>query len=358
MTARFHLAANVLLSRRLNNLVRIDENVEIDLNYITCAEYQLFIDEMRQAGKNRQPDHWQDYRFPPGDSRKPITGVRASDAQEFCEWLTQQHSFLGFKYRLPTLIEAEENPATEQQIGCWSKDGEKRVIAGIEKANLQDWHSNLAKVTILNRNIDQELYGDLDRVFYLIFYQAPYGDLYGELHRVLYREFYRELYGKLNQNLNLALYGDMNRDLNQVLKQVLQRNLAQNQDRKLERDFYQVLNRNLHQELHGDFNRNFYQVLNQRIQANEASNFLILYFPLLFFIVIYQMLSIKYQAKSQEREALEQINLSSQESEVISHKYQKKINDIYPLYIYLLLQDERQVGRIPAWESIRIVREI
>ncbi|NES19512.1 MAG: hypothetical protein F6K41_11415, partial [Symploca sp. SIO3E6] len=71
MIERFQLAANVLLSRRRNNLVRIDDNVEIDLSYITCAEYHLFIDEKRQAGENRQPDHWKNYRFPPGDARKP-----------------------------------------------------------------------------------------------------------------------------------------------------------------------------------------------------------------------------------------------------------------------------------------------
>jgi len=74
MTERFRLAANVLLKRRLNNLVRIDNNVEIDRDYITCGEYQLFIDEMRPAGKNRQPDHWTAERFPPEDARKPITG--------------------------------------------------------------------------------------------------------------------------------------------------------------------------------------------------------------------------------------------------------------------------------------------
>ncbi|MDY6782228.1 MAG: SUMF1/EgtB/PvdO family nonheme iron enzyme [Cyanobacteriota bacterium] len=93
-------------------LRRIEDKVEIDTNYITCAEYQLFIDEKRAAGENRQPDHWKSYRFPPGDARKPIAGVRATDAEEFCEWLTQQHAELGVKYRLPTSREVEENPAS------------------------------------------------------------------------------------------------------------------------------------------------------------------------------------------------------------------------------------------------------
>ena len=37
------LAAEVRLSRRLNNLFKIDENLEIDPSYITYAEYQLFV---------------------------------------------------------------------------------------------------------------------------------------------------------------------------------------------------------------------------------------------------------------------------------------------------------------------------
>ncbi|NEQ65271.1 MAG: SUMF1/EgtB/PvdO family nonheme iron enzyme [Symploca sp. SIO2D2] len=403
MTEKFQLAANVLLSRRMNNLVRIEENVEIDLNYITCAEYQLFIDEMRQAGENRQPDHWQDYIFPREDALKPITGVRASDAEEFCAWLTQRKSTLG-RYRLPTLAEAEENTlaeaeensATEQQIGCWSNDEGEQVIAGIEPTQLQDWHSNLAEVTILNRNLDRVLYGDLDRVLYRVLYQVPYGDLYGSLHRDFHQVPYGDLYGALHQDLyrdlNRVLYGDLNRDLNRILFRVLNRNLNRNLYQNLNQNLYQNLNQNLYQvlnrDLSRDLNRNLYQVLYQRIEANEASDFLILYFPLLFFIVIYQILSRTYQATSQDREALRQISRehpilenilgklrrvlgfqgirqsalgqntpSGQESEAISHKYQKKIDEIYSLYVYLVLQDERQAGRIPAWEGIRIVRE-
>ena len=33
-------------------LLRIDEKVEIDMSYITCAEYQLFIDEKLKAGES------------------------------------------------------------------------------------------------------------------------------------------------------------------------------------------------------------------------------------------------------------------------------------------------------------------
>ncbi|BAZ21528.1 hypothetical protein NIES4073_24060 [Kalymmatonema gypsitolerans NIES-4073] len=143
MNERFNLAANVLLSRRLKNLLRIDENAEIDMNYITCAEYQLFIDEKLTSGEHRQPEHWTSNRFPPGEAKKPIVGVRAGYAQEFCDWLTEQYSVLGFRYRLPTLTEVEEYPLTEGQVGCWCTDGEKKVIAGIEQIQWQSWKEHL-----------------------------------------------------------------------------------------------------------------------------------------------------------------------------------------------------------------------
>jgi hypothetical protein len=68
-------------------------------------------------------------------------------------------------------------------------------------------------------------------------------------------------------------------------------------------------------------------------------------------------LSAAYEAISKNKTALNTIKLSRQESEAISRKYLDNFNKIYPVYLYLVLLDERQAGRIPAWESIRIVRE-
>jgi hypothetical protein len=68
-------------------------------------------------------------------------------------------------------------------------------------------------------------------------------------------------------------------------------------------------------------------------------------------------LSVTYEVISTNKAALNTIKLSRQESEVISRKYLDNFNKIYPVYVYLVLLDERQAGRIPAWESIRIVRE-
>jgi hypothetical protein len=100
----------------------IDENTSIDETLITCAEYQLFIDEKRSQGEYRQPDHWIFYQFPAGQARTPIVGVRFSDAKAFCEWLTQREAGK-WSFRLPTSAEAEQCPLTElarSPLGYWT----------------------------------------------------------------------------------------------------------------------------------------------------------------------------------------------------------------------------------------------
>jgi hypothetical protein len=83
----------------------IDENTYIDDTLVTCAEYQLFIDEIHEQDLYYQPDHWASLRFPPGKAREPIFGVRSADAVAFCNWLTQRENS-GWEYRLPTKQEA------------------------------------------------------------------------------------------------------------------------------------------------------------------------------------------------------------------------------------------------------------
>lgn len=85
---------------------RTDENTYIDDTLVTCAEYQLFIDEMREQGKHYQPDHWTSGQFSAGNAQKPIFGARFQDAKDFCLWLSQRGG--DWRYRLPTMDEATE----------------------------------------------------------------------------------------------------------------------------------------------------------------------------------------------------------------------------------------------------------
>ncbi|WP_190507016.1 NACHT domain-containing protein [Oscillatoria sp. FACHB-1407] len=147
---RFKLAVEVKLNRRLRQLLPIDEHTEIDRDYITCAEYQLFIDESRKAGETRQPRHWETDRFAPGAAHKPIIGVGLNDAEEFCNWLTQRSNNLGdtyleagasvfvgdFRIRLPNLTEAKEYPLERGSSGetlfgywCYAEQHEPVVLS-------------------------------------------------------------------------------------------------------------------------------------------------------------------------------------------------------------------------------------
>jgi hypothetical protein len=103
---------------------RIDENTYIDDTLVTCAEYQLFIDEMREQGKYYQPDHWTSYRFPEGQAREPILGIRLGDAKEFCRWLTENHEN-SWIFRNPALSEIENIVSSPDypRIGYWSNEG-------------------------------------------------------------------------------------------------------------------------------------------------------------------------------------------------------------------------------------------
>ena len=82
-----------------------------------------------------------------------------------------------------------------------------------------------------------------------------------------------------------------------------------------------------------------------------------IYILLILVILIYQLLTTIYRKIAQNNEIRKTINLSRQKCEEIIKKYEQKRDEIYPLYVYLVLIDERQKGNMPAWEGIRIVRE-
>jgi formylglycine-generating enzyme required for sulfatase activity len=113
------LAAEVKLLQRLRNLVKIENDLEIDSDYLTHAEYQLFVDD------------WLDsrHRFPSGMARIPVTRIRHEDALNFCGWLTQKAvSLTGERlpiyYRLPTATESQNHRAGEPlQMNCQTMEG-------------------------------------------------------------------------------------------------------------------------------------------------------------------------------------------------------------------------------------------
>jgi sulfatase-modifying factor enzyme 1 len=110
---------------------RIDENTYIDDALVSCADYQLFIDEMLQLGKCYQPDHWSSYHFEEGKADAPILGVRPSDALAYCEWRTKRGN-PPWRFRLPTSEEAEQQPissTTISNLGYWVCGLEGTVVS-------------------------------------------------------------------------------------------------------------------------------------------------------------------------------------------------------------------------------------
>ncbi|MDJ0731438.1 MAG: GUN4 domain-containing protein [Crocosphaera sp.] len=126
----FELAAKVQLSRRLSKLVRIDDNLEIDRKYITCAEYQLFVNNWNWQNENikKYPDTWNNGHFSAGDAEKPITNINWENANLFCAWLTKYFEFpdnLYYYYRLPRREEREKYPVNNDS---WLADNGIRLV--------------------------------------------------------------------------------------------------------------------------------------------------------------------------------------------------------------------------------------
>lgn len=358
-------------------LLRLDENLEIDMGYITCAEYQLFIDDKLNAGQPRQPDHWIKGRFKPGSAKAPITGIRASDAVEFCEWLTVQNVDRDYRFRLPTPTEVKSYPIKQElQMGCWCVRGQEFVVAGVEPQILKTWHSRLASCLAIKLDVikdarlfeyvtdfdKREININLYREVAKFFDRKSNPELYRDLERIIDKNFFRELDRNDTHHLEVI---NFDHNFFRFLETVIERDLTRDLDRRrmLESRLFSALNyffsRNIVRKPDYLLNLNFniYQDIYQRIESNKATDFQLLYFPLMIIVMICHQLSIIYNQASQNRNLLQQIQFSSSRSEEISLYYADIRDKFFPFYAYLVLLNERQLEKIPAWEGIRIVRQ-
>ena len=130
---RRRVAAEALLLRRHRQMVRLDEDIFVDLTYVTHAEYQIFLDEMREQGEFYQPDHWLQYQFPEGEGLSAVVGMRPTDADAFCNWLTRRSNEIGWHYRVPVAqelarLELQTPCTTSKASGYWVKNGTKALL--------------------------------------------------------------------------------------------------------------------------------------------------------------------------------------------------------------------------------------
>lgn len=140
-------ATEIWLRKRLRTMVVRENGRSADASLLTCAEYQLFLDAQRLRGRFFQPDHWETASAPAGQDRAPVLGVRASDAQAFCQRLTEQE-IGGWRYRLPLRDEAETEHADDalpiaslpSEKGYWM---DTRSVVTWKGNHLPGWLSHL-----------------------------------------------------------------------------------------------------------------------------------------------------------------------------------------------------------------------
>ena len=122
--ARRRLAAEVHLLRRLKTLQRIDQGREIDVTPLTWGEYLLFGDGA--SGGAGLPDHCTPTMAARLPAHQSAVGVRASDVADFCSWLGRR-SGAAATFRLPTVEECREFPLpTEARV--WALAGNTVVL--------------------------------------------------------------------------------------------------------------------------------------------------------------------------------------------------------------------------------------
>jgi hypothetical protein len=266
---RGRIVTDALWRRREKAMVKVSEQCFVDTSFVTCIEYQRFLDDRWRAGHAHQPDQWQTRHFAPGQANDPIVGVRFSDVRAFCDWLTARDAGR-WTYRLPRQGEPQLHlihlpQGWDAPIGWWEETtplptirvfGHERqrepsvlsrssILLGLERSFVHRWAaemrgrdmhrgSDLARVLdsvlALARVLDSDLalarnlYSDLARVLARASVLALDSDL------ALARNLYSDLARVLARASVLALDSDLARvlaldsDLDSVLVSV--RNLA------------------------------------------------------------------------------------------------------------------------------------
>jgi hypothetical protein len=346
---RFRLAADVQLARRCARLHRIDEQREIDLHYITCVEYQVFLDEKRVEGEYYQPDHWTDYRFVPGQARKPIAGVRSKDAQRFCAWLTARQGDNAW-YRLPTLEEARASPAQEHQevLSAWCQSEPDSVQLDNSSVFALDLALDLARARDL----------DLNRALDCVIDLTPYRD----------HAYVRNLDLDLDRTLARARLLAHDLDFDRTLAHGLDRTLARARLLALDLAFARdpILARDLRRLRDLDFDTPLALALaRDKIHIHDLARLLALeqsdamqqrhklreYMAALF-IYAWMVYEISEREGSPKKWWWQRWRARRPKVDYTSEK-----EAVLVAYLWLEIVMQRERGDLHAWESIRIVRE-
>jgi energy-coupling factor transporter ATP-binding protein EcfA2 len=311
---RRYLAADILLTRRIQEMAYLNEGAFVSTSYVTCAEYQPFLDQQREQERSCQPDHWATSQFSPGQARSPILGVRASDAEEFCTWLTRREKGPWY-YRLPHPDELDEHALSRlgPGTGFWLKRtaGEGNRPGGFK------WRGEPSRLALsmLQGLLEQ----DFTRSISLDFDHA--------LNRALDRARTLDVVLDLDHTLDCAL----NRA--RALDRALALNLAFDRTRALDLD--RALNRALDRTCALD---------RARTRAVDRARADFLYITLLFVAIA--------DARRQSSSVF-----TRQKEQQLDTAIESIIDTCIETYFALLILNQRMEGRLPACEGIVVVKE-
>jgi hypothetical protein len=322
-------------------MIRIDENTYMDDTLVTCAEYQLFIDEMREQGKYYQPDHWTSYQFAAGLARKPILGVRFSDAKAFCEWLSKREAG-EWLFRLPTSLEANQYLLSKDRrspLGYWIREDNKAQFnwIGQFRANPR----NIAHYGGAFSDYDIE-----------IAYQLTYNrtrDSFGNHSPVDKITFERDLAIDLAINLVINLAFD------QVDDRAITHELAFARESRLDRDGTSKLAREL--ACLRELARAYYRSKPRALDIAGTLDLIVV--PELTIELINTIKRTLDRTLSLPSSYT--ISIDQTRAHKLPHENKAPtsitINEYFDLYIDIFTLKERIAGRSPAFEGIRLVKE-
>lgn len=337
------LAAQVKLSRRIRKLLPVNEKTEIDTSLVSCAEYQLFIDESNTSGGYRYPDHWGSNRFAKGVATNVVTGLRLEDAIDFCHWLTSHSGIPGATFRLPTIEEAQRFPLTPEGAGYWcsNSDGTYELIVendvelgarqyiceifvptiskelGVDFATLPKLEPALNKITriLSDINLSSALMVDLTKLRGLDFGPALYGTFAESIAHTLGIHLRPLEEGALSERLT----------------------------------FLTRLSGRIVNEGTSSYYPNFADKLERAYRRPNLSTDE-------YFVRLYALLNCFFWSMLLD-DLDNKSNRHQQDNDAVKTKYQMKLNTSIKAYIFFLLKQERFNKRLHSWEGVRIVRE-
>jgi NACHT domain len=234
---RRHLAVEAILNRRVQQMVRLDEDKYMDRKLLSQAEYQYFIDLGLGSGYWRQPDHWKEEHFQPGKAAVPVLGIRQKDAVAFCSWLNERNSG-EWQYQLP------ESGDCLADGGFWTSGGRVERVAHPTPDQTPSVRSLSNERLEADRNVLNK--GKLRLL------SMRDGDIWGQISR------FKEL-SSLDRMLNLSnRVIDIDRDMDRIFTLDLDKNFSADRSRAMMLENQLSRNRDHRRALHLS-NRIFYR---------------------------------------------------------------------------------------------------